>query len=187
MKKSIVFLLLIGCFLFSGCKHESYLNADDELFISTSSSADEQVSQTTDNRIYVQVSGCVEHPGVYELSEGARVYEAIDMAGGLTAEADASDLNQALQASDGQMIYVMSAAEKEEAKAQAVDDGKVNINTADEQTLMMLPGIGASKASSIVTYREKNGNFTNPEDLMNITGIKEGVFNKIKDRITVGL
>ena len=76
-------------------------------------------------------------------------------------------------------------AEAEAVASSANSDGKIDINTADEATLMTLPGIGQSKAGAIIKYRESNGPFAAPEDIKNISGIKEGTFNKIKDRITV--
>ena len=144
--------------------------------------------------IYVQVSGAVASPGVYTLPQGARMFQAIELAGGLTEEADAKSLNQAGLLADGQMVYVMS---QEEAAAQAslaparegpeygANDGRVNLNTATEPELMALPGIGAAKAKSILAWREENGGFSQIEDLMKVQGIKEGVFSKIKDSIKV--
>ncbi len=153
------------------------------------STALEDVSQ-----IYVQVSGAVAAPGVYALPLGARIFQAIELAGGLTDEADAKSLNQAEPLADGQMVYVMS---QEEAAAQAhsqplqegqggsPEDGRVNLNTATESDLMALPGIGAAKAKSILAWREEHGGFSQVEDLMQVQGIKEGVFSKIKDSIKV--
>ena len=165
--------------------------------------------------IYVQVSGAVVRPGVYALPAGARIFQAIELAGGLTGEAESSSLNQAGFLADGQMVYVM---DKEEAAAWAAgasagdgsgavpgmpggdvsegqpgrarsdggaEDGKVNLNTATESDLMALPGIGAAKAKSILAWREENGGFSQIEDLMKIQGIKEGVFSKIKDSVKV--
>lgn len=138
----------------------------------------------------VYVCGAVENPGVYELSAGSRVYEALDAAGGMKAEADRECLNQAELLEDGQQIYVPTI---EETKAQtqgndaglAEKSGKLNLNTATKEELMTLPGIGESKAQSILRYREENGRFKSVEDIMNIEGIKSGVFNKIKDQILV--
>ena len=99
-------------------------------------------------------------------------------------------VNQAEEVADGQMIRILTKAEAEEEKALSQNDaqpsdGRINLNTADEQELMSLPGIGASKAQSILAYREEKGGFSSTEDIMNITGIKEGVYAKIKDCITV--
>ena len=169
----------------------------------------------TEMLIYVQVSGAVVRPGVYALPAGARIFQAIELAGGLTGEAESSSLNQAGFLADGQMVYVM---DKEEAAAWAAgasagdgsgavpgmpggdvsegqpgrarsdggaEDGKVNLNTATESGLMALPGIGVAKAKSILAWREENGGFSQIEDLMKIQGIKEGVFSKIKDSVKV--
>lgn len=136
-------------------------------------------------QIYVQVSGAVVKPGVYTLDAGSRIFQAIELAGGVTESADTGSLNQAEILSDGQMVYIMETGEdeKEGSPAAKQDDGKVNINTATESELMTLPGIGESKARSILAWREANGNFTQIEDLMKVEGIKDGVFSKIKDSV----
>lgn len=146
--------------------------------------------------IYVQVSGAVKHPGVYQLEEGSRIFQAVDLAGGMTAEADINSINQAQLLSDGQMIYVYAIGEQlnpivsgGQQEMLGLDntqsDAKVNLNTATVEDLQTLPGIGQSKAESIISYREEHGTFENIEGLMDIPGIKEGVFSKIKDHIKV--
>lgn len=144
--------------------------------------------------IYVQVSGAVNEPGVYALPEGSRVFEAIELAGGVSKEADVQSLNQAKPLADGEMIRVLTAeeaaqaAEKENISAgqnQSQDDGRVNLNTATKEELMQLPGIGAAKAERILAWREENGGFAQIEDLMKIEGIKEGVFSKVEDCVRV--
>lgn len=151
-------------------------------------------ARSSASMIYVQVAGAVHKPGVYELPEGSRVFQALELAGGVTADAQLKSLNQAAPVSDGEMIWVMTV---EEAAVQPVqegeasgngsarEDGKVNLNTATKEELMELPGIGAAKAASILAFRETNGGFTKIEDLMKIEGIKEGVFSKIKDYVIV--
>lgn len=147
---------------------------------------------------FVFVSGAVNAPGVYELAPDARVYEAIELAGGLTAEADADAVNQAETVSDGEQIYIPTKEETqaqggtsavisgaEGAESTSASGGKVNINTAGKEELMTLTGIGEAKAQSILDYREKNGPFGSIEELMEIEGIKEGVFSKIEEDITV--
>ena len=145
--------------------------------------------------VFVYVCGAVKSPGVYELKSGARVYEAIELAGGVTGEAAQELLNQAEVVSDGERIYV---PDQEEAEAfqngtggletgvtDGSEKGKININTAGKEELMTLTGIGEAKAESILRYREENGKFGSIEELMQVEGIKEGVFNKIKDDITI--
>lgn len=146
--------------------------------------------------IFVYVCGAVSRPGVYELDAGARVYEAIACAGGVREDAAEEYVNQAQTVADGERIYIPTDAEAEQGLAGiggmgSVDadsgntDGKVNINTASKEELKTLSGIGDAKAESIIAYREANGAFQSIEELMNVEGIKEGVFNKVKDRITV--
>lgn len=150
-------------------------------------------------KIYVHVCGAVNAPGVYELKENARVYEALEAAGGMTESAAADWINQAEPVTDGEKIYVLTREEAENS-AQSIpgqegtssdSEGnnsvskKVNINTAGKEELMTLTGIGESKAQSIMSYRQEHGSFQNIEELKQIEGIKDGVFNKIKEDITV--
>ncbi len=134
--------------------------------------------------ICVYVCGEVKTPGVYELPASSRIGEAVEAAGGMTEEAADTFLNLAGHMTDGQKIEVPS---REEAKAlkEQQESGLVNLNTAAKEQLMTLTGIGESKAEDILNYREQNGGFRTKEDLMQIPGIKERVFEKIKDQITV--
>ena len=141
-------------------------------------------------RVVVHVCGQVAAPGVYELAEGSRIYEAIEAAGGVN-QAAPEGLNQAACVEDGQQIYVPSVQELQDnsftaaGDSGAAEDGRVNINTAQAEELMTLSGIGEAKAAAIIQYREENGGFQSIEELMEISGIKEGVFEKIKDQIKV--
>lgn len=149
--------------------------------------------------VSVYVCGQVVSPDVYEVVESARVKEAIDLAGGFTKEAAKEAVNLARFVVDGEQIYIPSKEEVadgfktvdqlgSETQNQGVtntDSSRININTASKEALMTLPGIGEAKAESILKYRETQGAFQSIEDLMKITGIKEGVFSKIKDFITV--
>lgn len=141
--------------------------------------------------IFVYVCGAVEVPGVYELKTGARVYEALVYAGGLKKDAAKESVNQAKLLTDGEQIYIPTQSEADQMKLNQdfssgiTSDGKVNINTATKEELMTLNGIGESRADSILSYREEHGLFSTEKDLMNVEGIKEGVFQKIKDSITV--
>lgn len=160
--------------------------------------SDAEVSQKNsgdeneDTTVFVYVCGAVNVPGVYELKENARVFEAIRAAGGVTAEAAPDMVNQAAVVTDGGQIYVPTAGEEQaqdlgvgETEANGTDNRKVNINTASEEELMTLSGIGEAKAAAILKYREEHGGFESIEELMEIEGIKEGVFGKIKDDITI--
>ncbi len=148
--------------------------------------------------VYVDVDGAVASPGVYRLKEGARVSQAIDVAGGLTAEADVTGLNRASKVADGQKIYVPKVGEQQAVTAGGGADGGavvtsgandaaglVNINTASVAELQTLSGIGPSMAQSIIDERTKNGPFASVDDLMRVSGIGEKKLAKIKDGICV--
>lgn len=154
---------------------------------------DTQTSEV-EHSIYVYVCGQVKVPGVYSLPEGSRVYDAFVAAGELTEEAAADYWNQARLLVDGEMIYVPTIEEAKERKSGDLtieplgletDDGKVNINTASKEELMTVPGIGEAKAAAIIVYREQNGPFASLEELMQVEGIKDGVFSKMKDYIKI--
>ena len=144
-----------------------------------------------DNRKYicVHITGYVANPGVYHIAEGARIYEVVQLAGGFLPEADESYLNLASVVFDGQKLQVLSKEEAATAKpfvsqSESETGTKlININAASKEELMQLPGIGESRALSIIAYREKNGGFKDIKDIMNISGIKEAAFEKIKDYI----
>ncbi len=145
---------------------------------------------------FVHICGEVVSPGVYELAAGSRIFEAVEKAGGFTDGAAVSYLNLAQQISDGMKIVVPSERELEEAAANGLPGAeesvapssgpdKVNINTAGREELMTLRGIGETRAEDIIRYREENGPFQSIEDIMNVSGIKEAAFEKIKEDITV--
>ena len=163
--------------------------------------------------IYVDVCGAVANPGVFQLAAGSRVFQAIEAAGGYLPEAALTCVNRAGVLTDGQQLYILTQEEMERQgldpaemagasdgqmngsagtgqntgmTAQVQQDNKININTADEAQLTTLTGIGATRAQAIIAYREENGPFVAIEDIMNVQGIKEGTFAKIKDEIVVG-
>ncbi len=154
--------------------------------------------QTLPAEIYVHICGAVIHPGVYALSPDSRVFEGIEAAGGFREDACEDFINQASVLQDGQKLTVPTTEEVQEAKeagtydalpetgaAKERADGLVNINTASEEELSAIPGIGAGKAAAVVRYRQENGAFASIEDIMKVSGIKEGTYEKIKDKITV--
>lgn len=151
--------------------------------------------------ICVYVCGAVVSPDVYEMDREERIVDAVRRAGGFTQEADADYLNLAETLCDGMKIYVPTMKEvsdgysgrpevKKEVPASESDpEGnavrKININTADIETLKHLKGVGDSRAEDIIKYRENNGGFKRPEDIMLVPGIKNGMYEKIKDDIEV--
>jgi competence protein ComEA len=143
----------------------------------------------------VHVAGAVEQPGVYQLPRGSRVQDAIEAAGGLRTDADPQTLNLAARLEDGSQIYVPAEGEDRPAsvstaQSSAAEDTSplypININTASVEELQLLPGIGESKAESIVEYREANGLFASIEDIMEVSGIGQSTFDEFKELITVG-
>lgn len=185
--------LLCGC----GARNNVYLEKNPgetgELCVTEALSAtetEEPDGAKEEKTCLVYVCGAVVSPGVYELDDGSRIYEAVELAGGFMEEAAEDALNLAESVTDGQMIRIPTEEEQEAvgrqgAEADSAADGKLDLNRADVAALMELPGIGQSKADAIVGYREEHGPFSQAEDLMKVEGIKEGVFNKIKDRIKV--
>ena len=207
MKKTVIFLFLILCMtaVNNGCQKKQETDfilenpkehTDNEKQTEGKKNikegkSDSEKEKSTEN-IFVYVCGAVQKPGVYEFLPGQRICDAIEAAGGLSEQAAGDSLNQAEVLSDGQMLRVLTTEEAAAATvqpgqetAESSRDGRVDINTADASALMSLPGIGQSKADAIIAYRNEHGAFKAPEELMNISGIKEGVYQKIKDSIKV--
>lgn len=156
--------------------------------------------------IMVHVCGAVKKSGVYELREGSRVIDAVNIAGGLLEQAASDYVNLAAFVSDGDKVWIPTVEEVEKILAERKEvsyittfdqngvirgdsnpkgTDKININTADKELLCSLPGIGSTRAESIITYREQNGGFHSIEDIMNVSGIKESSFQKIKEYISI--
>ncbi len=154
--------------------------------------------------IYVDICGEVRQPGVYQITEGTRLFEVIRQAGGLTENADINVINQAETVCDGQKIRILSYQETAATAdgsgqisgqngagsgttgGSAVDtEGKVDLNRADAATLQTIPGIGPSKAQRILEYRETSGPFAKIEDIKNVSGIGNKTFESIRDYLTV--
>lgn len=180
VKKVVLVILILFVFHMSACtqKGEEQLSLE-----SVETDLAEKEESQTENSIFVHVCGAVLYEGVYELPVGSRVYEAIQKAGGFSTDAAVTHLNQAEVLEDETHLYVPTM--EEIANEKTKDDGKIDLNTATREELMTLPGVGESKADLIIQYREEHGKFQNIEDVMNISGIKEGLFAKIKDNITV--
>ena len=162
---------------------------------STSEPIEDTSSDTpiVEKTIFVHVEGAVAAPGLFELSEGSRVYDAIQAAGGFTEDARHDAVNLARVLTDGEQIIVPttqtdggSDTTPATAASPGTATGKVNINTADAATLDTLPGIGASTAAKIVADREANGPFKTIEDLKRVSGIGDKKFSQLEGCITVG-
>lgn len=157
--------------------------------------------------IYVYICGAVNNAGVYRTGAGSRLFEVVELAGGFSSDADETCLNLAREAQDGEQIVILTKeetaalAEKGMYNAGSVEQGStkntnveksavqggglVNINTASVSELTTVTGIGESRAQAIIAYREANGGFQTIEDIKKVDGIKDGLFAKIKDKITV--
>lgn len=174
--------------------------------VSTDISEEEMQSTAPakEQKIVVHVCGAVCSPGVYELEAESRVMDAVDAARGFTQDADTEYVNLATVLADGNKVRIPTKEEVTEMSQQGItaDDtgviiqqntgntsdptgSLVNINTADEALLCTLPGIGSTRAQSIIQYRLENGSFSKIEDIMQVSGIKESSFQKIKEYITV--
>lgn len=148
----------------------------------------------TEQPIVVHVSGAVPRPGVYALPEGARVQDIISAAGGFLAEADKEFINLARVLEDGEKLDIPYAegfspvlpTPVESVILPGDDEDLININTASSFDLETLPGIGPTTAQRIIEYREENGPFLATEDIINVSGIGPGTYERIKDLITVG-
>ena len=158
----------------------------------------ENVTET--NEILVHVSGCVKENKVVSLPDGSRINDAIEAAGGLTKDADLSNVNLAYILEDGEKIYIPKKGEQlsEFSSASIADNSssisnntslkkttKININKATQAELETIPGIGPSTALKIVTYRNENGKFKSIEDIKNVSGIGDAKYEKMKDYITI--
>lgn len=159
---------------------------------------DEELETEIPEEIFVHVSGQVNRPGVVCLPSGARVYEAVEMAGGMNADGDLESVNLAAVLLDQQKVVVGSLKQRlaqgetvpigeimPEEPIMPADDGKININTATKDQLESLPGIGPVIADHIVTYRQANGGFKNIEEIKNVHRIGEATFANIKELIGV--
>ena len=146
----------------------------------------------TDKPIVVHITGAVPRPGVYALPEGARIQDGISAAGGFLAEADKTNINLAELLEDGEKLdvpYIEGGSPVLSTplpEVVATTTELININTASAAELDTLPGIGPTTAQKIIDYRTQNGPFINPEDIINVSGIGPGTYERIKDLITVG-
>jgi len=214
-----------GAMIITGEKAEEGTSTDESIFSAQETSSAGTKEETAAEKsvtaavIYVHVCGQVTTPGVYSLTEGSRVWDAVEAAGGFLPEADAQAVNLAMMVADGSKVTIPDGAEADESGFRwyetddgraltiggaavggsydsgqkedtvgdiGVTDGRVDINRADVTALMTIPGIGQTRAEAIVAYRETRGPFGSIEEIMGVTGIKDGLFAKIKEYITVG-
>lgn len=144
--------------------------------------------------MWIDVKGAVQKPGIYKVKPNTRVFQVITEAGGVVGCADTNQINLAQAVMDGMVIYIPKKGEEikpfmeqgSQGTSSSAPSGKININTATEQELQTLAGIGPSKASAIVQYRNEHGKFTSVGDLKKISGLGEKTIARFQDQITVG-
>lgn len=200
-RKSMIVLLLIALVAGGGALYGMQAQSDatvlDTATQPAASSGDGGTSQ--DGGLTVYVTGAVNQPGVVTVATGARVADAVNACGGLSPEADGDAINMAQSLKDGQQVRVPAKGAQKAANgapasksagstgsASTTDaGGLVNINTADEKALDTLPGVGPATAQKIIEYRETEGAFETPEDIMKVRGIGKAKYEKMKDKITI--
>ena len=202
----ILVTILVGWKLFDSKNFEE-INSNEILVSNLKNNEKEKNEDKEEEMMAIHVTGEVKNPGVVKVKQGSRIEDIIEAAGGLTENADITNVNLAFEVEDGMKIRIPSNDEDNENEGNIIehyitqDSGKgvivsedkssenlslvININTANETELEQLPGIGASIAGRIIDYRNKNGKFKAIEDIKNVTGIGETKFEKIKDLIKV--
>lgn len=192
MQRFMIFIVNIMCLTFlAGCRASESSVVQDTSTAEILEVASEEESfsgLSSEGEIAVYVCGAVSSPGVYYLPYGAIKEDALNLAGGFLDGAATTYVNLAEPVEEGEQIYFPYMEELGEDYSPLNlerTDGKININKADKEELMSLPGIGENKAEAIIKYREKNGAFQSIEEITNIPGIKEGVYNNIRDYIVV--
>jgi len=191
LKRNLFFIILgffiIGFLFISREKEETNHNEITPVNLVSDETEDEA---STDERMLVDIKGEINTPGVYELNSGSRVNDVIKMADGFTDDADETSINLAQKVHDEMIIIVpIENEESDETLHQTTSlteqNEKVKINYATQEEIETLPGIGPSKAQTIIKYREENGLFQTMEDLLDISGIGEKTLENMKDNIQI--
>ena len=176
-----VVAIIAGTVMFSNNNKQSKeVSAESESLVT---------EETVVDKVWVDIGGEVKSPKVVELDDGSRVQDAIEAAGGLTSDADITNLNRAALVNDGDKIYVPAVGDESGVSGStsggvSTTGGKVNINTADSEELQTITGVGPATAEKIISYRESNGRFKAIEDIKNVSGIGDKTFEKMKESIT---
>lgn len=177
---------------------ESCVSQTDEMFVLNGSQSASEIredvestaseEQETADTIWVYVCGEVQNPGVYELKAGSRIFEAVEAAGGMSSQAAAEAVNLASPLADGQQVQIPSVQQAQTAASIAAEQTQgelVALNSATKEQLMQLSGIGESKAQAILDYRQEHGRFESLEEIKQVPGIGETLFDQIKNDITL--
>ena len=187
MKKKFIYLAIIFIFSITGCKDNSeellrFKTSEDEL---EQEDTIEEKSEKKDELLIVHVSGSVKRAGVYQLEKDKRIIDAIEKAGGMLEEADSDALNLAEKIKDGMKIYVPKKGEKPTASTNLKSQSYIDLNLADKEELMTLPGVGEKTADKIIAYREAQP-FEKVDDLLKVSGFGKKKMEALKGLIAVG-
>lgn len=193
----IIIIIGILYFIYNGIDKKSTDQIDNNMLSIENNTKENEGSKEL---VIVHITGAIKTPGIVKLPEGARIEDAIDKAGGLTEDADISDVNLAYVLEDGIKIKIPTISEEKNEEIIINSSGEgivekeisnnsenkiININKANETDLQTLPGIGASLAGRIVEYRNSNGKFNEIEDIKNVSGIGDSKYENIKNFICV--
>ena len=191
MKKTIILAIIISItiivvvilnFMYQGGMFNRRVTVTNTQAVTTI----KQSTTTEKEVVIIEIKGAVKYPGVYTFDHKPLVIEVIDMAGGLTSIANTDNINLAAEVESNQSIVISSNSTAKSYIAEIGESqSKVNINTANKDRLMTIPGIGSAKADNIINYRKTNGFFKKIEDIKNVDGIGDAIYNSIKEYITV--
>ncbi|MBN1057454.1 MULTISPECIES: helix-hairpin-helix domain-containing protein [Clostridium] len=188
----VILMVCLFTYLKSG-KDKLVKNDNTSIFVEEENQDSyENEEKIKDKNIVVEIKGEVKTPDVYELNDESIVKDVIEIAGGLTEEADISNINRAQKLKNHELIYIHNKNQVKEnlsysqnTVTKSDSSGKININCAQLEELKNLNGIGEAKAKRIIEYRENIGTFNSVEDIKNIDGIGEKSFEKLKEQIEI--
>lgn len=191
----ILITLLVGIYLMVNKEAQVDTTMWEETSLTTMAEvATDATKERAETMIYVDIKGAVKVPGIYQLKNQQRIWDALALAGGVSEEADTTQVNYAQKVKDQMIIYVPKKGEsvaqsletlQESAPAQQNQEEKINLNTATEAELQTISGIGAKKAQEIIRFRDEQGPFKTVEELKNVPGIGEKTVERLKDMLTV--
>ena len=182
LKATITALALVG---FAGYCFGSATVVSPKLTVAKGSHSTSN-SQIAKPKVFIHIAGSVRHPGIYQLDSGARVYEAVLAAGGLTAKANQMSINLARTLTDGEQLIVASTSQSVNQQFSIPNQPTlISLNQASMSQLEDLPGVGPALAGRIVDWRSANGGFKSKEDLLNVSGIGDKLFAGVKDLVTL--
>ncbi|EPI27740.1 helix-hairpin-helix domain-containing protein [Enterococcus faecalis] len=191
----ILITLLVGIYLMVNKEPRVDTTMWEETSLTTTAEvATDATQERAETMIYVDIKGAVKVPGIYQLKNQQRIWDALALAGGVSEEADTTQVNYAQKVKDQMIIYVPKKGEpvpqsletlQESAPAQQNQEGKINLNTATEAELQTISGIGAKKAQEIIRFRDEQGPFKTVEEMKNVSGIGEKTVERLKDMLTV--